>query len=77
MVYSFKCSCGHVVTADAQSREEAVDKIMELMTPEAVAAHMAEKHPGEQVPTPEEERAMVAQTVVEGDLSGGQPVASA
>ena len=77
MTYSFKCTCGHVVTADAQSREEAVDKLMGVMTPEAVVAHIAEKHPGEPVPTPEQERAMVAQTLVEGDLSGGQPAASA
>lgn len=76
MVYSFKCSCGDVVIANADTREEAIDKIAQAMTQEMVEAHMKEKHPGDHVPSAEEERAMIAQEVKEGDLSDGHPVAS-
>lgn len=61
MKFSFKCTCGHLVTVDADSHEDAVKKIQGIMSEEAIAAHMAEKHAGEPVPTKAESDAMVVQ----------------
>lgn len=68
MKYSLKCTCGDVVTVDAGSREEAVEKIKAQMGGQ-VDSHMAEKHPGEAVPSAEEFNQMVEMNTVEGDLS--------
>lgn len=75
MKYSLKCTCGHVITVDGVNRDEAVSKMKEMMTPEVVAAHSAEKHPGEPVPTQEQVAMNIEQDLVEGDLSvpGGTP----
>ena len=56
------CSCGDVMSAEAENREEAVSKIKATMTQEAVSSHMAEKHLGEPVSTLEEVHAMVEKT---------------
>lgn len=69
MKYSLKCTCGHVTTVDAANRDEAVAQIKEMMTQGAVESHMAEKHPGEPVPSIEQTQTMIEQNVVEGDLS--------
>lgn len=45
--FSMTCTCGHVMDVDAENRDEAVMKMKDTMTAEAVSAHMAEKHPGE------------------------------
>ncbi len=45
------CSCGDPMAIEAGSREEAVSKMKETMTEEAIAQHMSEKHPGEPVPS--------------------------
>lgn len=45
--FSMTCTCGHVMEVDAESREEAVQKMKDQMTPEAVKAHMDEFHQGE------------------------------
>jgi len=50
---------------EAGSRQEAVQKIKDMMTPEAVAQHMAEKHPGEPVLSVEEVHAGIEQGVKE------------
>lgn len=63
--FSFKCSCGHVATVDAATREEAVAKIKAMETPEEVAKHFAEKHPGEPVMSQEQVFAGVEQGVYE------------
>lgn len=47
MQYSMTCSCGHVMSVDGETRDEAVQKMKDMMTEDAVAAHMNEKHPGE------------------------------
>lgn len=39
---------------DGNIAEAAVDKLMTVMTPEAVTAHMAEKHDGAPGPSPEQ-----------------------
>ncbi len=45
--FSMTCTCGHVMDVDAETREDAVAKMKATMNEEAVAQHMAEKHPGE------------------------------
>lgn len=39
------------MTTEAKSREEAVGNLKAMMTEEAIAAHMREKHPGEPMMT--------------------------
>ncbi len=46
------CTCGDVMSVDAANREEAVMKMKEMMTQEAVDAHWAEKHATDQMPKP-------------------------
>ena len=55
------CSCGHTMSVEAGSKEEAVSKMKEMMTPETISAHASEKHPGEPVPSVEETHAMIDQ----------------
>lgn len=60
--YSTKCTCGHRITVVAQDREEAVVRIKEIMSVGAIAAHMADKHKGDPIPSKEQSDANVAQT---------------
>ncbi len=66
--YSMTCTCGDKLSVDANSQEEAVKKLQDMMTEEAIAKHFAEKHPGQTVPTKEQEDEMLMQTVKE-DMS--------
>ena len=63
--YSMTCTCGDVMTVDAASREEAVEKLKGMMTEDAIAKHMAEKHTGEPVPSKEQSDAMIEQNTKE------------
>ncbi len=63
--YSIDCSCGESTTVEAASREEAIEMIKAAMTAENIAAHMAEKHPGEPVPSVEDSQAWIEQAVAE------------
>lgn len=56
-----KCTCGDVMTVDAASREEAVEKLKGIMNEEAIAKHFAEKHVGEQIPSVEQSNEMIEQ----------------
>lgn len=47
MKYAMTCSCGHEMSVDAENRDEAVSKMKMMMGEQAIAQHMAEKHPGE------------------------------
>jgi len=47
MTYSMTCSCGDTFSVEAESREEAVRKMKDMMTQEAIDQHMSEKHPKE------------------------------
>ena len=47
MKYSMKCSCGDVMDMEASNRNEAVQKFKNMMTQDAINAHMTEKHPGQ------------------------------
>ena len=75
MKYSMKCTCGDVLTCDAANRDEAVAKFKGMMTPDAVLKHFTEKHPGQPVPTPEQEQANIEQAVVEGETGEMAPPA--
>lgn len=63
--YSMTCTCGQVMTVEADSREEAVEKLKAMTTENTISQHMAEKHPGEPVPTKEQADAMIEQTTKE------------
>lgn len=64
--WQMTCTCGDTMQMDGETGEEAVDKLMTTaMTPDAVGFHMAEKHPGEPIPTPEQTRgALIASAVL-------------
>lgn len=56
--WEMSCSCGDTMQMDGETKDAAVDKLMALaMTPEAITAHMTEKHAGEPTPTVEQARA--------------------
>lgn len=61
--FSMTCTCGHVLKADASTREEAVKKIKAMMTPNAIAQHFAEKHPGQPTLPVTQVHAMIEQGV--------------
>lgn len=69
MKYSMKCTCGHIMTVDAESREQAVELLKDEMTEERISEHMDEMHPGEPVPSQEQFNMMIEQKTVEGDLN--------
>ena len=48
--FSMNCTCGDVMSVEAESREEAVSKLQGIMNAEGIAEHMAAKHPGDMVP---------------------------
>lgn len=54
------------MSVDAENREEAVDKLKGMMTGEAIGMHMAEKHPGDPVPSKEEVDIMIEEGTREG-----------
>jgi hypothetical protein len=60
--YSMTCTCGHVATVEANSRDEAVRRFQEMMTAEAIDQHFAERHsPSEPKPSVEQAHAMIEQ----------------
>ena len=60
--YSMTCNCGHVMTIDAGSRDEAVGKLKTAMTQEAFDQHFREWHqPTEQKPTLQQAHANIEQ----------------
>lgn len=73
MTYSMQCTCGHVLSVDAESKEEAVVQLKEMMTQEALDEHMKQYHkPDEPKPTLEQAHMMIEQTVREGTIAGAQ-----
>lgn len=63
--FSFKCTCGDVMTVDADNREEAIEKLKGMMTADMIASHMSEKHSGDPVPTVEQVHMQMEQGVYE------------
>ena len=58
------CPCGDVMDVEAKNRAAAVEMLKGKMNAEAIAAHMAEKHPGQPVMTVEECHAMIEESVM-------------
>lgn len=64
--WQMSCTCGDKMYVEADSKEEAVDKLLdEQMTPDAVAQHWADKHAGEPMPSPDQARAGLLASAVE------------
>lgn len=63
--FSFKCSCADVISVDANTKEEAVEKFKAMLTVEEVAKHYTAKHAGQPVPDAASEAAMLEQGVYE------------
>lgn len=63
MTYEMKCDCGEKMTVEALSQEEAIRKMKDMMTEEAIKQHMATKHPGQSVPTVEQAYAMIEENL--------------
>jgi hypothetical protein len=65
MTYEMKCDCGTTVTVEAADRDEAIQKVKEIMTEEAIKEHIASEHPGQPVPTPEQAHAMIEKNLTQ------------
>jgi hypothetical protein len=61
--WEMTCTCGDTVRGEGETKEEAVDAVLASWTPEMVAAHVAEKHPGQQ-PSLEQSRAGFLDTAI-------------
>jgi hypothetical protein len=60
--YSMTCSCGEVMSAEANSRDEAVKTLQSYMNPESIAQHMKDHHKADEpVPSVEQVHGMIAQ----------------
>ena len=70
MTYSMKCTCGHVMKVDAPDRMQAVAKMKEMMTQQALDEHWIQYHATDTMPKPtlEQTHMVIEQTLVEGDL---------
>lgn len=66
--YSYKCTCGHVMTLDAMSKEDAFEKFKAMMSPDAIKLHYEDKHPGQPLPTSEEFANNLENGIVEGEI---------
>ncbi len=59
------------MSVDANSMEEAVAKMKEMMTQTELDAHMSQFHkPEDSKPTLEQSHAMIEQSMVEGEIAG-------
>ena len=61
--YTMQCSCGDIMKMEAENRAQGVAKFKGMMTAEAIAAHMAEKHPGDPVMSVADCHAMIERDV--------------
>jgi hypothetical protein len=59
--FSMTCTCGHVMSVEAPSRQDAVQKLKGIMNADAVATHMADRHAGQPVPPVSAVHAMIDQ----------------
>lgn len=78
MTYAMTCTCGHKMTVDADSRDEAVSKMQDMMDDAAIKAHWEEFHADDAMPMPsiEQSHAMIASNLVEEVTDGGDMPAS-
>jgi ABC-type molybdenum transport system ATPase subunit/photorepair protein PhrA len=63
MKYAFQCTCGDVVGVDADTREEAIEMMKSVMTPDMMSQHLFIKHYGEPAPEGEELELMLSEGV--------------
>ena len=62
--YSMTCSCGEVMTAEANSRDEAVKTLQGYMSDASIAEHFKGHHKADEaVPSVEQVHGMIAQLV--------------
>lgn len=61
MTFEMMCSCGDAFKVEAETRAEAVSKIQEMMGPDAVKKHFADKHQGENIPPMDQVKSMIEQ----------------
>ena len=62
--FKMTCTCGDTMTVDAENREGAVAQFKAMMDEKGIAAHMAEKHPGEPLISVADCHAMIDSQVV-------------
>ena len=62
--FHMTCSCGYDIKVDAKNRTDAVSQIQGMMTEDAIAAHMNEKHQGQPVPPVSVIHQMIAENTV-------------
>jgi hypothetical protein len=63
MKYTFQCTCGDMVSVEADSREGAIEIIQENMTPEMMAEHLSRRHHDEPLPDAGDFQIMLSQAV--------------
>ncbi|MBI2610138.1 hypothetical protein HYW53_03090 [Candidatus Giovannonibacteria bacterium] len=57
--FSITCTCGDPLSVEAANREEAVIKMKNMMTQDAIDKHFEEKHPEEVPPDKNTLHAMI------------------
>lgn len=62
-----KCTCGHDMTVEAATKEEAVTKMQQMMDQKGIDAHWMENHKEDKTPKPslEQVHAMIEQNLHE------------
>ena len=63
--FQMTCQCGDTMTVDADDRDAAVAQFKGMMDEAGIAAHMAEKHPGDPVIPVADCHAMIERDVKE------------
>lgn len=65
--YSVTCTCGHDMTVESATKEEAAEMLKKMMDQNGVDGHWADKHANDTSPKPTVEQcwAMIDQTIHE------------
>ena len=50
--FSVTCTCGHVMSVDANTKEEAVRKLNQMMDQKGLDDHWAKNHASDSMPKP-------------------------
>lgn len=61
--YVVACTCGHDVTTEAVSREDAVAQMKKMMDKDGIESHFNEYHSGEPMPSASEMYAHIEQDI--------------
>lgn len=75
--FSMKCSCGHVMAVDANTREEGVEKMKTMMDQNALDQHWMQYHQNDTMPKPtlDQSRMQIEQSLMEGETGEAAPPA--